>query len=320
MSHFTVIVVGEDIESQMAKYNEATQNREYLEFQDEEDERLKEYNEDEVEIVVLADGSLHNIYEEQFYYRVPGSFDKEKRYPEGSTLRKGKFQELYATFEIFMEEWCGSKGRDEEKGRYGYWHNPNSKYDWYSMGGRWSGYFKSKDGIEGYLGTSGAFGNQPQDKWYDSLKLSEIDILGMKEVAVMKANKKYDEIESLLQGRVYPSWPEIREKHGDNISAAREEYHNHEVVKDFNKNNFHFFGDFHEIFGNSRENYVEKIRNSVMVPYAVVKDGQWYQKGEMGWFGMSSNDMSQEEWNNEFWKMIDSLDPNTQLTLLDCHI
>ena len=91
-------------------------------------------------------------------------------------------------------------------------------------------------------------------------------------------------------------------------------------MKDFNEANFHFWGDFVETFCNSREEYVEKCKNQTMVPYAVVKDGKWYQKGEMGWWGMSNDEMSQDEWNKKFWEMINSLDPETELTLLDCHI
>src|SRR5699024_9687342 len=33
--------------------------------------------------------------------------------------------------------------------------------------------------------------------------------------------------------------------------------------------------------------------------FAVLKDGQWYEKGEMGWFGMSSNDKEKRDWHNE---------------------
>ena len=40
----------------------------------------------------------------------------------------------------------------------------------------------------------------------------------------------------------------------------------------------------------------------------------------MGWFGMSNDKMTQDEWNKQFWEMIKSLDLETQLTLLDCHI
>ena len=35
---------------------------------------------------------------------------------------------------------------------------------------------------------------------------------------------------------------------------------------------------------------------------------------------MSSDEMTEDEWNKQFWEMINSLDPETELTLIDCHI
>lgn len=142
----------------------------------------------------------------------------------------------------------------------------------------------------------------------------------MKKVAIKEANETYDKIESILNGRTYPSWKDIREKHGDNLDAAREEYHSHEVVKAFSEASFHIWGDFYEEYGYSREEFVKRCENRTMVPFAVVKDGQWYQKGDMGWWGMTSNEISQDEWNDKFGELINSLDPETQLTLVDCHI
>jgi hypothetical protein len=321
MSHFTVVVVGSDVEEQMEPYAEQEAKEEFLQFEDTEDESLEAYKNKEVDIVVLADGSLHNKYEEQFRQYDSRNFNSEYIYPEDSTMRKGKFTELYATFEEFMEMWHGTKKRDEKTGRYGYWNNPNAKWDWYSVGGRWTGYFKPKAGAVGELGQPGAFNNQPKSGYVDVIQLKDIDIEGMKKDAEKEANETYDKIEKILMGRKYPSWKEIREKHGDeNIDAAREEFNNHEVVQDFNKNQFYIFGDFYEEYGQSREEYVNKCKNGVMVPYAVVKDGKWYQKGEMGWFGMSSDEMTQDEWNQHFWDLMNSLAPETELTLLDCHI
>ena len=57
----------------------------------------------------------------------------------------------------------------------------------------------------------------------------------MKDSVIKEANETYDKIESILKGRIYPSWEEIRNKHGEDIQAARDEYNNHEIVKDFNK-------------------------------------------------------------------------------------
>ena len=35
---------------------------------------------------------------------------------------------------------------DEETGKRGYWENPNAKWDWWEIGGRWKGFLNTKDG------------------------------------------------------------------------------------------------------------------------------------------------------------------------------
>ena len=320
MSHFAVIVVGENVEKQLEPYAEQDMKEEYRKFEDIEDSSLEEYKNKEVDIVVFSDGSLHHKYEEQFRYNPPGVFSTEWKYPEDSTIRKGNFNELYKTFEEYMEKWHGTRQRDEETGRYGFWYNPNAKWDWYSVGGRWTGYFKAKENSVGELGRPGVFDNKPKNGWFDIIKVKDLDIDGMLESSIKEANETYDELEKILNGRPLPSWNDIREKHGENIDAAREEYRSLEVVIDLNKANFFSFGDLVEVFGKNREEYILKQKNNTMVPFAVVKDGVWYQKGEMGWFGMSSDEMTQDEWNNQFWKMIMSLDSETTLTMVDCHI
>ena len=318
MSHFTVIVVGDDIEAQLEPYAEQDFDPKYGVFEDKEDEYRKQYEEKEVNIVVLADGSLHSEYEDQFRNRA--TLGGNYTYPSDSITRKGKFSELYPTFEEYMNKWHGSDKRDEVKGRYGYWHNPNARWDWFVPGGRWTGYFKPKAGAEGELGESGAFGNKPKDGWVDSLRVCDIDFEGMKADAVKEANETYDKLEEILKGRPLPSWNAIREKNNGDIDAARNEYHSLKTYQDLCKADFHIMGDYVETFGRSREEYVEKRKNTVAVPYAFVKDGKWYQKGEMGWFGMSHDEMTQDQWNKQFWEMINSLDPETTLTLVDCHI
>ena len=239
MSHFTVIVIGSDVEEQMEPYAEQEFQEQYAAFNDTEDESLEEYLNKEVELVVLADGSVHTKYEEQFRQRDPNSYQTEYVYPNNSVMRKGKFTEVYPTFEEFMEGWHGTSERDEKTGRYGYWHNPNAKWDWYQVGGRWTGFFKPKAGAVGYLGEPGAFDNKPTEGWVDSIKLKDIDIEGMLEESIKEANETYDKLESILKGRPLPSWNAIRDKHGENIDAARAEYHSLQVVKDFNEANFH---------------------------------------------------------------------------------
>lgn len=56
-------------------------------------------------------------------------------------------------------------------------------------------------------------------------------------------------------------------------------------------------------------------------PYAYIDtNGIWYERGEMGWFGMSSNDKDKDSWDDEFKKFIKSQKKSTIVTLVDCHI
>lgn len=320
MSHFTVIVIGDDIDEQLAPYAEQEFEPQYGVFNDQEDEFRTQYETEEVDIVVLADGSLFSKYEEQFSHYNSKSFSRDYVYPSDSVIRVGKFSELYPTFEEFVAGWHSTESRDEEHNRYGYTSNPNAKWDWYVVGGRWTGYFKPKVGAMGEMGQSGAFGNKPTEGWVDSLRMCDIDFETMKVDAAKKANETYDELEAVLKGRPLPSWNVIREKHGDNIDMARSEYNGLKVVQDLNEAKFHAWGDFVETFGNSREEYVERCKAKTTVPYAIVKDGVWYEKGSMGWFGMSHGDMDEDAWAKQFWEILDSLDPETTLTLVDCHI
>jgi hypothetical protein len=63
---------------------------------------------------------------------------------------------------------------DVETGKKGHWYNPNAKWDWYSLGGRWSGSIKLKEGASGVVGQSGTFGNEVG---IDSAKAGDIENL-----------------------------------------------------------------------------------------------------------------------------------------------
>lgn len=320
MSHFTVIVIGENIDEQLAPYAEQDFEDQYGVFEDTEDSNMKEYLEESVEIIQLSNGTLHNKYEDIFRYYDNKSMESKYRYPEDATIRQGKYTELYSTFEEFMEQWHGYQTRDEVKNRYGYWSNPNAKWDWYTVGGRWSGFFKLKEGAIGELGSPGVFDNTPKAGYVDSCLIKDIDFTAMQHDALIEANQFYDQLESVLKGRELPSWNIIREKHGEDITAAREEYNSLEVVKDLNKANIWAWGDLKESFGPNRQAYCDRQVAAVMVPFAVVKNGQWYEKGKMGWWAITHNEMKQEDWNKEFWKLLKNLPEDTRLTLVDCHI
>ncbi len=52
-------------------------------------------------------------------------------------------KEKYPTMDKLAKEYFGYR---KVNGKYGYMSNPNAKYDWYSEGGRWSGYLTTNEG------------------------------------------------------------------------------------------------------------------------------------------------------------------------------
>jgi hypothetical protein len=61
-----------------------------------------------------------------------------KEYAESEEHRRE-----YPTLDDFISKYAGYK-KDETTGRFGDWENPNRKWDWWAIGGRWSGFFPIK--------------------------------------------------------------------------------------------------------------------------------------------------------------------------------
>ena len=73
-----------------------------------------------------------------------------------------------------------------------------------------------------------------------------------------------------------------------------------------------------------KETYADSC--SKLLTYALVYEDEngeikWYAPGDMGWFGMGSeNAETQKRFMKEFYEIIEKADPEHYLTILDCHI
>lgn len=286
MSHFTVLVIGENVENQLQPYHE-------YECTGIEDEYVK---------FVPAEETLEEL---------------QKDYEE----KKETYD--YTSFENCMKDYYGYI---EENGQWGRYTNPNAKWDWWSVGGRWTGFFKLKEGASGEVGELGVFSTPPKVGFADIVRKEDIDWDYMRNVAGDVAEKKWVLANESFKDKLpFESWETIRLKYENNLDVARYQYNNQPAVlafKEMVKNNIDLFGWYGnaEDFLVPKDVYVARIKNSSITTYAIVKDGVWYQKGDMGWWGMSSNEMSQDEWNKKFWELIQSIPDDTKLTLVDCHI
>lgn len=172
-----------------------------------------------------------------------------------------KYKDDYEDFHDYMTN-QGYEYNEETK-EYGYWENPNAQWDWYEVGGRWSGILLNKKGNR-----------------VDECKLKDIDWTTMYEKSKKEAEERWD--------------------------SAPEGIHR-------------FFAGIHK--DDTRESYVK--RQSEFSTYAVITpDGEWHSKGDMGWFGISSETEEESKaWDLSFFnRFIKDADQELTLVIVDCHI
>ena len=70
--------------------------------------------------------------------------------------------------------------------------------------------------------------------------------------------------------------------------------------------------------GQTRSQYI--ACRAECIPFAIVKDGKWYEKGKMGWWGMVSDEQLGVDWHSQAKMLMEDLPDDTLLTIVDCHI
>jgi hypothetical protein len=385
MSHFTVMVkvspeqlimssndVEEAVERMLAPYQENNMGdcpREFMEFQELESEYLEEYENQVQTRVVFPDGTTKSQHHSEFYFEDPDDdspFPSKKfQCPEDCELKDIPFKELYSTFEEFVEKYHGEKERDPEHGLYGYWENPNKKWDWYQIGGRWRGMLRTKEGVEkGYGERSGVAVMSAQDngdpKGYledqpheaDYARVGDIDFEGMDLEVDLKIDEWWEKYQKYLQfeefieregykrGERWPTNDEVEEHLGWDEQEYRDiSFMDHEVhqafyklgirkpKKDENGKNVENpetgKWEWEEDEPVTIEDLKTKHRHRwEFGTWAVLDAEGWKEKGEMGWWGFSSESVEEgQEWSKSFVDaFLKNEDPDTLIVIVDCHI
>lgn len=309
MSHFTVLVIG-DVEKQLAPYDENIEVPEYQRGLVSEEDKERFLN-------------LYTNPQQQSYCVISEE--------EAAENKKLSFDELY---DKYGENWNGNDWRKNDDGEWAEFstYNPKSKWDWYSLGGRWSGeFFIMKHGaVGGIVGESGVFGNTPG---IDSIKLGDVDWEAMRKRGEDNAKEYWEKLEKAFGG-VIPipkvAWADMHklDEYKDwDIEKKREFYHEQPEIKlqeevsqkQENRDLFGWGFDLND-FACGKEEYIRKHGESALSTYALVVNGKWYERGEMGWFGISSNEKDEDKWYDEFSTIIAQCDEDEQVSLVDCHI
>lgn len=202
--------------------------------------------------------------------------------------------------------------------------NDDEKWDWYQVGGRWTGFFKLKENATGDVGTPGLMTEKAASGYADSVLKRDIDFESMRSKAGMKAGKHWDAVRTVVDPHLdsFTTWTKMRDEiHPGNIETATRAYRDQPAVRAMNTatdKNVRW-ADI-EDFLVSKDQYIQKAIDAAITTFAVIKDGKWYERGKMGWWGCVSDEKDKDSWNAEFSKLLDETPDDIRLTVVDCHI
>lgn len=330
MSHFAVLVIGPDHEAQLAPYHE-------YECTGVDDEYVVDVDVTEKVHAALAetqkalkfpDGRLVSRFASKFYtgaadpsepklFQQP-TFVMPPNAVEIEVTRRELMVADGQTVAEFAKEYGGWFERD---GTFWDHTNPNARWDWYVVGGRWTGHFKLKEKAHGIVGRPGLMTDPAAPGYADQAMKGDIDFEQMRNDAEVKARHLWKETRLLTAGATWESWDDTLIRYPGNIETARTEYWAQpavELLKAADKPAYRFKID--DDLALDEAIYIERQRANACSLFAFVRDSKWTERGKMGWFASVSDDISQAQWTRMFNDMLDALPADTLLTVVDCHI
>ncbi len=200
----------------MERYSCETENPKYLEFDDMTESLLKEYYET-VDCIKLPNGKIVElcsasiwdkfvIQDGKVYQKNAGPLHHPKRTKKAKRMQAMlgyPRQKIYKTFDNYISQESYAV-LNKETGKYGEWYNPNSVYDWYSIGGRWPAMFLVKEDCKEYsYGECGLFNNEKYPApegyfWVCAARKKDIQWDMMRQWLNDQATKRFKKLEAMF--------------------------------------------------------------------------------------------------------------------------
>lgn len=354
MSHFSTVVFGADIKYQMAPFHEYECTGvadEFVVDVDVTDEIELDYENFTVSRVVnRSTGENYSTYDDVFWR--PATLAEEKKIenrsvfsnddigfnfrksgdvctvmdlPDGMEIGEVPISEVYS-----FEEYCtcyldyplittesllsGDSSVDDKKFSYVLKDtegnlkiikrtNPNAKWDYWTVGGRFTNSIPIDDEFQTSITTGQSSYRDAIKKVYDEVHQKFTNLVENHSHLLSGIQPPYEFTES---GRYYSfmSQESVINSMSDLANIGIEIYD----LNDFMDSKMDI------------EAYAKKSAYTSILPYSYVHQRKWHSLGRMGWFGSSSDNQDIIEWGDKFMDLIDSLPPDTQMTVVDCHI
>lgn len=231
------------------------------------------------------------------------------------TSGKNQYGEIalgdYEDLAVYAQEYHGYDFREDIQ-QFGFWNNPNAKWDWYSVGGRWNGLLKLKKG-----GTT------------NQCLAEEIDWNAMEAKQRTRKENEWDVFHKHWDKNIwadlhptpseletYTDWQKRNPQLNDIIPSIAHYVFANNAFKEMDWLTWGL-NDVRRLVNETREEY----SRAKALTYAFIDtEGEWYQKGEMGWWGMSDEEKGTDNFDKAFWEMVNGLHPSVLVSVVDCHI
>jgi hypothetical protein len=294
MSHFTVAVIGENVEEQLRPFHEfecTGSNDQYIQDVDITEELHQDY-------------AKYNNEEGRSFLDFVVAWTDYQIVPSGEEPDK---QDTHKYGYIVLEE--TEHGQIVNVFRR---TNPNAKWDWYQIGGRWSGELLLKNG-----------------RRVDSALKKDIDFEGMLKEKVRERMEIFDYIAKRVQ--FTPSFFEWKswDKEKQTVEEFRALYEAQPEIVQWESirkvsdcpariRSVTAFGNPSD-YNCSRQEYLQEIIDEgAFVTFAFLKDGKWAERGKMGWWACVSDE--KDNWEEQFQELLNQVGDEELITVVDCHI
>lgn len=280
MSHFTVLVkyqgdiaeVEGRIDEMMEPYYENKPVEDNIEYEVKKKHQYLKEEIDDLEERLLSPLDISKIEVLEYVRHDEEILNRERK----------KYEEIKKmTPDQYWKELTNGYQKDEN-GNAVSSYNPDAHWDWYTLGGRWSGKFILKNGTDGMRGHPGVFGN-PNPVGIDAAYAEDVDWEVMEKHSIEQAEKSWKDAEGKTD--------EVREwEYGIHKMETKSEF--------------------------------MSSRRAKFATFAVLDGDGWHEHAEMGWFGLAHDEKeSEDDWNTKFFeRFLKDLPEDTVLAIVDCHI
>jgi hypothetical protein len=255
-------------------------------------------------VLVRFEGDINDT--EKALEEILAPYDENKNVPKYKRyLRKDEIERAQEHFKITpmspsgvaigdnkltaaqIKEYFGEGG--EDKKGYFYWstYNPQSKWDWYQVGGRWEGGLTLKAGANGRSGTRSLMDMENKGKplGIDAAYLKDVDLEAMRKESEKSA---------------YENWDAMLE---ETEVGAMPNFWMYDVKDD-----------------DTMESYVK--RHTGFSTHAVVDENGWHEPSKMGYWGITyAHKENEETWQEKFAeRFLSNTTDKTVIVMVDAHI